>query len=56
MMKAMIAGASVAEEIKSTMTVDWTNTPAGLQTLWVDLLDNNIPPSRGLMVSLLANN
>lgn len=56
MMKAMIAGAGVAEEIKSTMTVDWTNTPAGLQTLWVDLLDNNIPPSRGLMVSLLANN
>lgn len=53
MMKAMIAGAGVAQDIKAAMAVDWTTTPSDLQTLWADLLDNKIPPSRGLMVSLL---
>jgi hypothetical protein len=33
------------------MTVEWTRDMQKLAALWVDLLDNKVAPSRGLMVS-----
>lgn len=53
MMKAMMASAEVARKVQGEMTVEWTRGVADLEQLWVDLLDNRVSPSRGLMVSLL---
>jgi NADPH:quinone reductase-like Zn-dependent oxidoreductase len=52
MMKAMTASANVARKVQDEMSVEWTRDTQGLASLWVDLLDNKVPPNRGLMVSL----
>lgn len=53
MMKAMTASAEVANRVKDQMTVEWVRDPQGLASLWGELLDNKVSPSRGMMVSLL---
>ena len=51
--KAMMASAGVAQAAKDEMTLDWTTNVDDLARLWLQLLDNQIPASRGLMVSLI---
>ncbi len=51
-MKAMMASAGIANAIKDDITIEWTNSAEDLVTLWNQLLDNKVPPSKGLMVSL----
>jgi hypothetical protein len=51
MTKAITASAQVAHKVRDEMTVEWTRDMQELATLWVDLLDNKVSPSRGLMVS-----
>ena len=51
MTKAITASAQVAHKVSDEMTVEWTRDMQELATLWVDLLDNKVSPSRGLMVS-----
>lgn len=51
--KAMQASAEVAMGVRDTLDVVWVNGADDLVTTWNELLDNKIPPSRGLMVSLL---
>ena len=53
MTKAMQASASVAKLIANEMQVDWTRDADTLATLWIQMLDNSVPPTRGQMVSLL---
>jgi hypothetical protein len=53
MMKAMMASAAVAKKVQGEMTVQWCRDVQELAALWQDLLDNKVPPTRGLMVSLL---
>ena len=52
MMKAGQASAEVAMSISSSLSIEWVKGSHDLQTTWAELLDNKIPPSRGLMVSL----
>jgi len=52
MMKAMQTSFAVAADIKKLMSIEWINDPKTLQKTWLDLLDNRVPASRGLMVSL----
>ena len=53
MAKAMAASAQVAQKWQGELAVEWTRDVDGLAALWRQLLDNEIAPSRGLMVSLL---
>ncbi len=53
MMKAMAASADVATKVRSDMRVEWIHGAGDLSRIWVELLDNQIAPTRGLMVSLL---
>ena len=55
MMKAMTASAEVAKKVQDEMSVEWTRDIQGLASLWVDLLDNKVPPNRGLMISLAVS-
>lgn len=52
MARATEASAEAAGFLLSRMHVDWTNDVEALADLWVNLLDNQVAPSRGLMVSL----
>lgn len=54
MTKAITASAQVAQKVRGEMTVEWTRDMQELATLWVDLLDNKVPPNHGLMVSPLS--
>jgi len=47
------AGAKLAAVVAADMTIEWTRSAAGLQQLWLDMLDNKIPGKAGQMVSLL---
>ena len=51
MTKAITASAQVAHKVRDEMTVEWTRDMQELATLWVKLLDNKVPPNRGLMVA-----
>ncbi|MEZ5573202.1 MAG: DUF2855 family protein [Halioglobus sp.] len=53
MMKAMVASAEIAQEIKGELNVEWIRDLPSLAGSWNELLDNKVSPSRGLMVSLL---
>ena len=53
MARGFEASAKVAASVKDLVNVDWTRGVDDLAKLWVDLLDNKVPASRGLMVSLL---
>jgi hypothetical protein len=53
MMKATAASAEVAALITDDIKVEWVQGVESLSQHWVKLLDNKIPPSTGLMVSLL---
>jgi len=43
---------AVAADIKKLMSIEWINDAKTLQKTWLDLLDNRVPASTGLMVSL----
>jgi len=51
--KAMQAGVKVSAAIKNEITIEWLTGTDELAEIWEQMLDNKIPPSRGLMVSLL---
>ena len=51
--KAMQASAEVALGVRDTLHVVWVKGSDELVQTWNELLDNKIPPSTGLMVSLL---
>jgi len=53
MMKAMEASIKMIPSIRERMSIDWIRGAEDLQSTWQDLLDNKVPASRGLMVSLL---
>lgn len=53
MSKAQVASADVAKAVQGDMEVKWINGAKDLADQWQLLLDNKIPPSTGLMVSLL---
>ena len=50
--KAMTASAKVAALVADDIQVQWVEGSASLADHWALLLDNKIPPSTGLMVSL----
>ena len=50
--KAMVASAEVAARVKGNLQVEWIQGAEALSQVWIQLLDNKIPPSKGLMVSL----
>jgi len=52
MNKAMVASAEVAARVKGNLQVEWIQGAEALSQVWIQLLDNKIPPSKGLMVSL----
>lgn len=52
MNKAMLASAEVAARVKGNLAVEWVQGAEALSQVWIQLLDNKIPPSKGLMVSL----
>ena len=52
MNKAMLASAEVAAGVKGNLAVEWVQGAEALSQVWIQLLDNKIPPSKGLMVSL----
>jgi hypothetical protein len=54
MAKAMQASAQVALTIKDDISIEWIGNTDQLASIWGQLLDNEISPNRGLMVSLLA--
>ena len=49
---AMQASAKVAQSVKGDISIDWIHGADDLATAWAELLDNKVPPSRGLMVVL----
>ena len=49
----MAASAQVAQKWQGELAVEWIRDVDGLAALWRQLLDNEIAPSRGLMISLL---
>ena len=53
MRKAQIASAEVAKAVAGDMSVKWIHGVEDLAEQWQLLLDNKVPPSTGLMVSLL---
>ena len=55
MMRAMEASVAVAAAIADHMNVSWLYGPEDLQAHWLQMLDNQLPANRGLMVSLLAD-
>ena len=52
MHKAGEASAALAKRLRASMTIEWTRDAARLRRLWTDMLDNNVHPGRGQMVSL----
>ncbi|MDC3249245.1 DUF2855 family protein [Porticoccaceae bacterium] len=52
MVKAMTASADVAERVVADINIEWVNGVESLAEHWAQLLDNQIAPSRGLMVAL----
>ena len=50
--KAMVASAEVAARVAGNLQVEWIQGAEALSQVWIQLLDNKIPPSKGLMVSL----
>ena len=53
MSRAMEASLGVAAATKDQLQVDWLRGAQALQSAWLDMLDNKLPASRALMVSLL---
>ena len=53
MSKAMDTSLDVAATVKDQLQVDWLQGAEALQSAWLDMLDNKLPASRALMVSLL---
>ena len=51
--KAMAASAEVATTIKDDLELQWVHGTDELSKIWLELLDNNVPANRGLMVSLV---
>ncbi|MGF1453775.1 MAG: DUF2855 family protein [Alphaproteobacteria bacterium] len=51
--KAFEASARVAKAITAQMAVDHIRGADSIQTLWTEMLENQVPPSRGLIMSLL---
>ena len=52
-LKAMTAAAELAYSVQGQLAVEWIRDVQDLVAVWNDLLDNKVPPGRGLMVSLL---
>lgn len=52
--KAFAANAKIAEDSKGQMTVDHLQGAEAAKAIWLDMLDNKVPPSRGIMVRILA--
>ncbi len=53
MNKATEASAQVVLGIQSTIKIEWTKGAEALQALWAKMLDNDIPPNRSQMATLL---
>jgi len=49
--KAYSASAVLAGKIKDDITVEWKHGAEAARDIWLDLLDNNVSPKRGIMVS-----
>jgi len=52
MVKAMTASAEVAVRVAADINIEWVYGAESLAQHWTQLLDNQIAPSRGLMVAL----
>ena len=52
MVKAMTASADVAGRVANDINIEWVYGAESLAQYWNQLLDNQIAPSRGLMVAL----
>ena len=52
MSRAMDASLEVAQAIKGRLQVDWLRSAEVLESAWLEMLDNKLPASRALMVSL----
>jgi carbonic anhydrase len=52
MVKAMTASAEVAERVAADINIEWDYGSDSLAQHWTQLLNNQIAPSRGLMVAL----
>ncbi|MDG2501789.1 MAG: DUF2855 family protein, partial [Porticoccaceae bacterium] len=52
MVKAMTASATVAGRVANDINIEWVYGAESLAQHWNQLLDNQIAPSRGLMVAL----
>jgi hypothetical protein len=52
MVKAMAASAEVAERVAADINIEWVYGSDSLAQHWTQLLNNQIAPSRGLMVAL----
>jgi hypothetical protein len=55
MRKGMEQGLIVAAQIKELMHIHWVQSAEELEQIWLNMLDNKINPSQGLMVSLLSD-
>ena len=49
--KAYGASAQLASEIKDEISVDFLSGPEAARDIWVDMVDNKVPPKRGIMIS-----
>ena len=52
MQKAYGAGAQLAARTSDNLSVEFQNGMEAARDIWIDMLDNNVSPKRGIMVSL----
>lgn len=50
--KAMMAGAQITASIAGTFSITRTDGPAAVEKAFVELVNNKVPPSRGLLLSM----
>jgi len=50
--KAMMAGAQITSSIQGQFAITRTDGPEAVARLFVDLVNNKVPPSRGLLLSM----
>jgi len=50
--KAYAAGAQLAARTSDNLNIEFLNGMEAARDIWIDMLDNNVSPKRGIMVSL----
>jgi len=52
--RANLSNVKLIEKVKGQIVIEHINGGEPLSKIWVDMLDNNVSPKRGIMASLKA--